>query len=70
MDGNNGLLNEEFKTGKGIPFIALEGEGENEKFRLMDEAKAFLMQVQILPQQKEVCVWVPASTLQSGVSIF
>lgn len=45
MDGNNGLLNEEFKTGKGIPFIALEGEGENEKFRLMDEAKAFLMQL-------------------------
>ena len=37
------LADEEFKTGNGIPFIALEGEGKDATFRLCDEAKEFLL---------------------------
>jgi hypothetical protein len=49
MDGNNGLLSEDFKEGKGIPFIALEGDAGDEKFRVLDEAKDFLMTVRPIP---------------------
>ena len=36
------LANEDFKSGQGIPFIALEGEGKDASFRLTEEAKEFL----------------------------
>jgi len=39
---DTGLLDESFKDGGGIPFIALEGEGDDAKFRVTDEAVEFL----------------------------
>jgi len=36
------LADEDFKAGAGIPFIALEGEGEDAKFLVCSEAKEFL----------------------------
>jgi hypothetical protein len=36
------LADEEFKSGAGIPFIALEGEGKDAKFCMCDEAAQFL----------------------------
>ena len=36
------LADEDFKSGAGIPFIALEGEGQDAKFTLCDEAAQFL----------------------------
>ena len=39
---DNGLIDESFKDGKGIPFIALEGDGDDAKFRVTDEATEFL----------------------------
>ena len=38
-----------FRTaGQGIPFIALEGEGKDSKFRLTDEAKEFLQTLKVM----------------------
>jgi hypothetical protein len=37
------LLDDDYKDGTGIPFMALEGEGADAKFSLTDEAKEFLM---------------------------
>ena len=36
------LADEDFKAGQGIPFIALEGEGDDAKFLMCEEAKEFL----------------------------
>lgn len=36
------LADEDFKSGAGIPFIALEGEGQDAKFTMCDEAAQFL----------------------------
>uniref|UniRef100_A0A6U6DJ11 GB1/RHD3-type G domain-containing protein n=1 Tax=Guillardia theta TaxID=55529 RepID=A0A6U6DJ11_GUITH len=36
------LLNEDYKDGMGIPFIALEGDGDDARFRVTEEAKEFL----------------------------
>eukprot|EP00960_Hanusia_phi_P037832 753141-Hanusia_phi.AAC.2 len=36
------LASEDYKDGMGIPFIALEGDGDDAKFRLTEEAKEFL----------------------------
>ena len=36
------LADDDFKSGRGIPFIALEGEGDDAKFCMCDEAKQFL----------------------------
>ena len=33
---------------QGIPFIALEGEGKDSKFRLTDEAKEFLQTLKVI----------------------
>ena len=40
------LVDEDFKSGQGIPFIALEGEGKDAKFSMRDEAKEFLEKLQ------------------------
>ena len=37
------LLDDDYKDGTGIPFMALEGEGADAKFSLTDEAKQFLL---------------------------
>eukprot|EP00284_Hemiselmis_tepida_P006690 CAMPEP_0174933084 /NCGR_PEP_ID=MMETSP1355-20121228/43527_1 /TAXON_ID=464990 /ORGANISM="Hemiselmis tepida, Strain CCMP443" /LENGTH=88 /DNA_ID=CAMNT_0016179551 /DNA_START=36 /DNA_END=299 /DNA_ORIENTATION=- len=37
---------EEFKKGKGIVFIGMEGEGDSAKFNVSDEAKEFLETLQ------------------------
>ena len=39
------LANEDFKSGHGIPFIALDGDGPDAKFLLRDEAKEFLQTI-------------------------
>lgn len=36
------LADEAFKEGQGIPFLALDGEGDDAKFLMCEEAKEFL----------------------------
>jgi len=42
MSDDSGLMSEDFKDGKGILFIGMEGTGDKAKFTVTDEAKAFL----------------------------
>jgi hypothetical protein len=37
------IIDDDYKDGNGIPFMALEGEGAEAKFSLTDEAKEFLL---------------------------
>jgi hypothetical protein len=39
------LADEDFKKGRGIPFIALEGDGQDAKFRVCEEAKELLQTI-------------------------
>lgn len=45
MSDDGGLLSDDFKDGRGILFIGMEGTGDKAKFTVTDEAKAFLATV-------------------------
>jgi hypothetical protein len=51
---------------QGIPFIALEGEGEHSSFRLTEEAKEFLHTLKAPVALASIVVWI----LKSNSSYF